>query len=130
MPGLDGTGPMGMGPMTGGGRGLCNPYWGGMGYYPAYAPSYGMYPYRPFGFGRGFFGRGRGFGRGFGRGRGWGRGYWGGGYYAPYGMPGYSPSGAPLSREEELDFLKNEADVLRQEMETITNRINMLEKQE
>jgi len=26
MPGFDGTGPMGMGPMTGGGRGLCNPY--------------------------------------------------------------------------------------------------------
>jgi len=27
MPGLDGTGPMGMGPMTGGGRGFCSP-WG------------------------------------------------------------------------------------------------------
>ncbi|MFQ5810640.1 MAG: DUF5320 domain-containing protein [Armatimonadota bacterium] len=26
MPGLDGTGPRGMGPMTGGGRGWCNPY--------------------------------------------------------------------------------------------------------
>ncbi|MFA5317828.1 MAG: DUF5320 domain-containing protein [Dehalococcoidales bacterium] len=25
MPGFDGTGPNGMGPMTGGGRGLCNP---------------------------------------------------------------------------------------------------------
>ena len=25
MPGFDGTGPMGMGPMTGGGRGWCNP---------------------------------------------------------------------------------------------------------
>lgn len=25
MPGFDGTGPRGMGPMTGGGRGLCNP---------------------------------------------------------------------------------------------------------
>lgn len=27
MPGLDGTGPLGMGPMTGGGRGFCSP-WG------------------------------------------------------------------------------------------------------
>jgi len=27
MPGFDGTGPRGMGPMTGGGRGFCNP-WG------------------------------------------------------------------------------------------------------
>ena len=26
MPGFSGTGPMGMGPMTGGGRGFCNPY--------------------------------------------------------------------------------------------------------
>ena len=25
MPGFDGTGPRGMGPMTGGGRGFCNP---------------------------------------------------------------------------------------------------------
>ena len=28
MPGFDGTGPNGMGPVTGGGRGSCNP-WGG-----------------------------------------------------------------------------------------------------
>jgi hypothetical protein len=28
MPARDGTGPMGMGPMTGGGRGWCNPYLG------------------------------------------------------------------------------------------------------
>ena len=27
MPGFDGTGPRGMGPMTGGGRGRCNPYY-------------------------------------------------------------------------------------------------------
>jgi hypothetical protein len=29
MPALDGTGPAGMGPMTGGGRGWCNPYFVG-----------------------------------------------------------------------------------------------------
>jgi hypothetical protein len=78
MPGLDGTGPAGMGPMTGGARGVCNPY----------SPLYGSsaryrYPYRvfgaypsPFGLGRPRWGMGRGFGRGF-RGRGGrGRGRW------------------------------------------------------
>ncbi|MBW1714369.1 MAG: DUF5320 domain-containing protein [Deltaproteobacteria bacterium] len=86
MPGFDGTGPRGMGPMTGGGRGWCNPYYAGarppfMGAYPygspygmGYVPPYGAgyttpyagYPYGAYGFGRGFGG-----GRGFGRGRGW-----------------------------------------------------------
>ncbi|MBL7068314.1 MAG: DUF5320 family protein [Candidatus Omnitrophica bacterium] len=47
MPGGDGTGPMGMGPMTGGGRGYC-------------AVPLGR-----------SFGRGRGWGRGYGRRRGW-----------------------------------------------------------
>jgi hypothetical protein len=96
MPGFDGTGPRGMGPMTGGGRGFCNPYYAGartpfMGAYPygrpsAYAPPYGAsfynpygaspyVPYGGFGFGRGFGGgRGFGFGRGFGGGR--GRRWW------------------------------------------------------
>jgi len=99
MPLGDGTGPMGMGPMTGRAAGYCagfgvpgymNPIPGGFGYGrvarvgpmvpAAWGPYAGMagtgaygYPaaWRPFGFG---FGRGwgRGFGRGFGRG--WGRG--------------------------------------------------------
>lgn len=30
MPGMDGTGPMGLGPMTGGGRGWCNLYFAGV----------------------------------------------------------------------------------------------------
>jgi hypothetical protein len=78
MPAMDGTGPMGMGPMTGGGRGWCNPYFGGIGMstwrYPYYQPfgwggvpyGYGAgvmnpyfagfraFPFRPFGRGRGF----------------------------------------------------------------------------
>ncbi|UCF71925.1 MAG: DUF5320 domain-containing protein [Deltaproteobacteria bacterium] len=88
MPGFDGTGPRGMGPMTGGARGFCNPYHAGgrtpfMGAYPyggpygnvppyrgSYSP-YAAYPYGSFGFGRGF-----GMGQGFGRGRGMGRRWW------------------------------------------------------
>ena len=85
MPGFDGTGPRGMGPMTGGGRGFCNPYYGGarqpsMGAYPygssyGYMPSYGAGYYPPYGASPyGPYGGGRGFGRGFGRGRGFGGG--------------------------------------------------------
>lgn len=82
MPGFDGTGPAGMGPMTGGARGWCNPYnapYAGYGRYrlPYAAPMGPTYAYglgRPrWGLGRGFWGRGRGlgWGRGPGRGRGW-----------------------------------------------------------
>jgi hypothetical protein len=70
MPGLDGTGPVGMGPMTGGRRGWCNPYT--VNRYPArraYASAFGLGRPR-WGVGRGVFGRGRGiWGRGRGRGR-------------------------------------------------------------
>jgi len=79
MPGFDGTGPAGMGPMTGGGRGWCNPTNApSAGYRPYGAPyrvpaspiyGYGLARLRR-GLGQGFRGRGRGFGRG----RGWGRG--------------------------------------------------------
>ena len=61
MPGGDGTGPMGMGAMTGRAAGFCVGY--GM---PGYANPVG-------GRGRGFWGRGRGGGRGRGRGFGMGR---------------------------------------------------------
>jgi len=91
MPGGDGTGPMGMGPMTGRAAGFCAGY-----------PVPGtMNPIagRGFGFGRGRgFGFGRGLGLGFRGGRGpfgglrasWG-GYWG----APYAVPSY-PFGAAV----------------------------------
>ena len=101
MPGFDGTGPRGLGPMTGGGRGFCNSSFRGMGTpymgYPYGTPygtgapfagyPYGNYPYSPYqaypyggfgmrrGMGRGF-GMRRGMGRGFGMGRGMGRGFW------------------------------------------------------
>ena len=72
MPGLDGTGPRGMGPMTGGARGWCNPA----------GPMNAGYGY-PYGFGRQGMMPGHGMGMawgrervrmGCGRGMGWGRG--------------------------------------------------------
>ena len=75
MPGFDGTGPMGQGPMTGGGRGFCAmPY--GYGMQAPYYPTSGGYPFygRPFsgpvfGAGRGGIPWGGGRGRVFGGGR-------------------------------------------------------------
>jgi len=83
MPFGDGTGPMGLGSMTGRGMGFCAGF-GSPGFanpvpgYPyryGYGPLVPMWPRRSWGFGRAL---GRGFGRGFGRG--WRR--WG-----PYGYP-------------------------------------------
>ncbi len=87
MPFGDGTGPMGLGPMTGRGAGFCAGF-GAPGFtnpapgYPYHYGYTGLAPAWPrwgWGFSRGF---GRGFGRGWGRGfgRGWRR--WG-----PYGYP-------------------------------------------
>ena len=100
MPGFDGTGPSGRGPMTGGGRGYCNPSfagtrdpymgnpyagpYGGEASYGGYPyggeASYGGYPYGRYpnaqyqAYPYGGFGWGRGMGRGCGMGRGRGRG--------------------------------------------------------
>ena len=68
MPGFDGTGPAGQGPMTGGARGLCNPSAASRPYGVA-RPRARFFPRvfgagRPRGGGRGFRGRG---GRGRGR---------------------------------------------------------------
>ena len=76
MPRGDGTGPMGMGPMTGRAAGFCAGY--GM-------PGY-MNPVAGRGFGMGF-GRGRGFGGGGGRG-------WRNRFYAT-GLPGWAGAGMP-----------------------------------
>lgn len=109
MPGFDGSGPMGAGPMTGGGRGYCNPA----------AVGYG----RPYGYGRGMaYGRGfgRGYGRGYGLGRGFGRGYgWG---YVPY-PPVYGQGSA-----DELTALKQQSEDIRGTLDAINNRINELQK--
>lgn len=111
MPGLDGTGPRGEGPMTGGGRGYCTP--GQVGNRPTYGWGYG--------YGRGY-GQGRGIRRGYGRGRGfgWREDYpgWGGWYGGPYTM---SPG-------DEVNMLKAEADAISSDLEVINRRIEELEK--
>jgi len=113
MPGFDRTGPMEVGPMTGGARGLCNPATAGA--IPAYA---GGYSYgRGLGFRRGFRG---GYGPGAGRGRGFSRGS---GRYPAAVAPAYS-----MGTSDELDMLKADADTMQKSMDTINNRIKELEE--
>jgi len=104
MPGFDRTGPQGLGPMTGGARGLCNPR----------ASGYGSQFAGGFGYGRGF-GMGRGYGRGFGRGMGMGYG------------PGYGPR-YPLEAADETAQLKAEADYMKKSLDAINKRLEELEK--
>ena len=125
MPRGDGTGPVGMGPMTGRAMG----YWAG---YPA--PGY----MNPIG-GRGYWGRGRGFG---GRGGGRGRRNW---YYAtglpgwaraPYGYPAPAeqpypfypnPAAPTITAEQELAGLKEQAQYFQNALDEISKRIQELE---
>jgi len=124
MPGGDGTGPGGMGPMTGRAAGFCAGY-----PVPGYANSVG---------GRGYGGWGRGGGRG--------RRNW---YYAT-GIPGwaraaqgmpawgagvnpYAYGGAQfastISHQQELDGLKGQAEYLEDALDGIKKRIEELESQ-
>lgn len=121
MPFGDGTGPQGMGPMTGRAAGYCAGY---------SVPGY-MNPIP-----------GRGFGMGFGRGRGRGWRNW----YNATGMPGwaraasgmpafggvvppYPPAYAPEpTPQEEAEMLKGQADFLKKQLDDIQNRISTLEK--
>jgi hypothetical protein len=83
MPGFDGTGPGGMGPMTGGGRGFCAMPYRGYGPYgydmkAAGDPPSGVYPFYGWPFYGSVFGAGRGglpWGGGRGRVFGGGRGF-------------------------------------------------------
>jgi len=110
MPGGDGTGPGGMGPMTGRAAGYCAGY---------SAPGY-MNPIA----GRGRFGYGLGLGggRGFGRGRGLGRGFgWRG---AAYG--GGYPYATEITPQQETDMLKEQSKAIGEELEAINKRISEL----
>ena len=120
MPFGDRTGPAGAGPMTGRAAGFCAGF-----VKPGYANSVS----RP-----GFMGRGRGGGRGW---RNW--------YYATglpgwaraaYGYPAWGGAVNPytpfptqsMAAEQELQDLKQQAELLRQQMENITKKIEGLEK--
>ena len=121
MPRGDGTGPLGMGPMTGRAAGYCAEY-----AVPGYANAL----------------PGRGMGMGFGRGRGFaGRGFGGGGrgrrnrFYAT-GMPGWMRFGAfggygmPYQApdpEMEKQALRNQAEALQEDLELIRKRLSDLE---
>jgi len=117
MPRGDRTGPMGMGPMTGRGMGYCAGY-------PT--PGY-MNPGPGYGFGMGW-GRGGG-------GRGWRHMYyatgipgWGRfGYAGPGAVP--PPFGAPTT-EQEMDALKAQAAMLRQQLDNISQRLEELGTEE
>ncbi len=107
MPGFDGSGPQGMGPMTGGARGFCNPAGAGN---PA-----------GFGYGRGMAYR-RGGGRGgFGPGRGLRRGFSGG-----QPLP-VQPAAYPYSASNEVETLKAQAASVKATLEQINRRISELE---
>jgi hypothetical protein len=85
-------------------------------------------------------GRGGGWGGGFGRGRGCRHGYratgapfWARHEYGPAagGPPsGYGPYGGPTTTEEEIAYLRAEAETLRNSLEAITGRIEELEQEE
>lgn len=112
MPGFDGTGPMGMGAMTGGVRGPCNPNYQG-----AWVGGF-----RP------------GQGRGGGRGRGYRHMYW------ATGLPGWRrpdtvgfqtiPPDASFTGSQEVDFLKNQAQVLKAELDAINARLQEIESKD
>jgi hypothetical protein len=132
MPAGDGTGPMGMGPMTGRAAGYCGGY---------DAPGWAN-PVPGRGFGLGWGGGGAWGGRG-GRGGGWRHRNW---YYATgvpgwarsgygpaWGAPpawGYSPYATAPSREEETEFLRQQAEWLKQQLDAIGQRIEELGKEE
>jgi len=128
MPGFNGMGPQGAGPMTGRGRGYCM---------VNIAPGADFVP----GFGRagGRFvpGFGRAGGRfvpGFGRagGRGWRNCYYATGLpgwamFAPGMAPGSAAFNSLLSGEEELDLLKEQAVHMESALEKAKKRIKELE---
>ena len=88
MPGFDGTGPNGMGPLTGGGRGFCNP-WGRI-------PRQSTFP------GRANYG------------------------FPRYGTCGSWPFSPRVTREQELEYLKGQAEALRDELKELETEIGKI----
>ena len=130
MPGGDGTGPRGMGPMTGRAAGYCAGY-----------PVPGFM--NPVG-GRLGMGFGRGMGMGGGRGRrnwfyatglpGWAR-YgtmpaWGGQMpYTGFAPPAAAPVAPMVSKKQQVDVLKGQAEYFEDVLDGIKQQIQELEKE-
>lgn len=98
MPGMDGSGPLGQGPMTGGGFGRCG---GGQG-----------------------MGRGRGMGGGGGKGRGGG----GGRGFGFAGAGRFNQPLGPVDSMDDEESLKARLDMLEQESRAIKERLNNVDK--
>ena len=117
MPRGDGTGPLGLGPMTGRAAGYCAGY-----AVPGFANPW---------VGRGFWGRGggRGFGKGFGRRFGYAAPFVSGYpiYGAPVDYPGVPFPPAAASAEAEMNGLKAQAEYMKQSLDQITRRIEELD---
>ena len=113
MPGLNQTGPAGMGPMTGWGRGVCQ----------TEGAAYGAGSPANTGFGRGR-GLGRGFRRGFGAGAGFGPAR-GSGRGRAMVFQAYPEDG-----RVELGRLKDQAAGMQRSLDAINQRIAELEKSE
>ncbi len=117
MPRGDGTGPRGLGPMTGRAAGYCAGY-----SVPGYMNPSGGRLGMGFGYGRGL---GRGMGRGYGRGFVPAYPYpmttpptaYGGGFYQP-----------PVEPKQEMEMLTEDAKALKGQLEEINKRIAELEK--
>lgn len=71
---------------------------------------------------------GRGMGRGMGIGRGMGQGMTGGFQPTPFSSGVTPDASQKMSKEEEMQFLKNQAQTIAQELEQINKRIKELEK--
>jgi len=101
MPGRDGTGPAGAGPMTGGGWGDCGPR--------------GIT--RGIGWG---VGRGRGFARGRGRGFGWNRGT---GFGRGLGFVGGGMAGGPAPYAADGDSLRRQLDAIEDQLSSLREQL-------
>ena len=126
MPRGDGTGPQGMGPVTGRAAGYC--------------AGYAIPGYTNPGWGRGFSCRGRYFGRGGGTGtergfrwQNWynstGQPFWAkAGQPAGSGQQGQAPQygSSPVNRETEIEYLRHEASALENELTLIKERLENL----
>ena len=124
MPRGNGTGPAGMGPMTGRAAGFCAGY-----DRPGYANSVGGGGLG-FGRGRGGFGRGGGGGGG---GFGWGRGnrfFAAGAPMAGVPMAGAWGGGAPapeMAPVDEQQALKNHAEILQTQLDAVSKRLEQID---